>query len=121
MRVLLVDDDLATVRMMTGWLTLAGHQVTPCTSFESARGALAAETPDLLVTDVRLGAFNGLQLVVLAKMDHPEMRAMVVTGFDDPVLREEAAAIGSTFLVKPVELQQLLDGVNGSPPAVETR
>lgn len=112
MHVLLVDDDPAVLRMITSWLTFAGHQVIPCTTFESAKRALATETPDLLVTDVRLGAFNGLQLVVLAKVDHPQMRAIVLTGYDDPVLREEAAATGAAFLVKPIEAQQLLESVD---------
>lgn len=114
MHVLLVDDDPMVLQMMTGWLTFAGHQVIPCTTFESAKRALATETPDLLVTDVRLGAFNGLQLVVLAKVDHPEMRAIVLTGYDDPVLREEAAATGAAFLVKPIDAQQFLKSVNGT-------
>ena len=115
MHVLLVDDDLTVLRMMTGWLTFAGHEVVPCTTFESAKRALATETPDLLVTDVRLGAFNGLQLVVLAKVDHPEMRAIVLTGYDDPVLREEATATGASFLVKPIDAQRFLDSVSGTP------
>ncbi len=114
MRVLLVDDDLTVLRMMTGWLTLAGHEVLPCTSFESAKRALASETPELLVTDVRLGAFNGLQLIVLAKVDHPEMRAIVLPGSDDPVLRVEAESTGAAFLVKPIDARQLLDSVSGS-------
>lgn len=114
MHVLLVDDDLTVLRLMTGWLTLAGHEVIPCTTFESAKRALATDTPEVLVTDVRLGAFNGLQLVVLAKVDHPEMRAIVLTGYDDPVLREEAAATGASFLVKPIDAQSFLESVGGA-------
>lgn len=114
MHVLLVDDDLAVLRMMTGWLTHAGHEVVPCATFESAKRALATKTPEVLVTDVRLGAFNGLQLIVLAKADHPGMRAIVLTGYDDPVLREEAAATGAAFLVKPIDAQHFLESVSGS-------
>ena len=69
----------------------------------------------MLISDVRLGAFNGLQLVVFAKLQHPDMIAIVLTGFDDPVLRTEAAHAGALYLVKPIESQRLLDLVDGRP------
>lgn len=114
MRVLLVDDDLPTLQMMTDWLTSAGHGVIPCHTFEKARVALSTETADLLVTDVRLGPFNGLQLVVLAKAEKPEMPAMVLTGYDDPVLRGEASASGASFHLKPMDAKEFLDRVNAA-------
>ena len=69
----------------------------------------------MLISDVRLGAFNGLQLVVYAKLEHPDMIAIVLTGFDDPVLRTEAAHAGASYLVKPIESQRILDLVDGKP------
>lgn len=35
---------------------------------------------------------------------HPQMVIVVVSGFDDLVLRQEAALVGATYLLKPQEL-----------------
>ncbi len=86
--------------------------VVACDSFERARQKLKDQPFDALITDVRLGAFNGLQLAVMARDMYPNMRLIVFSGFDDPVLRSDAEQIGATYLVKPVasgELLKLLD------------
>ena len=69
-RVLLVDDH-ALLRLVSQWLTGGGFSVIACDSFEDARRELALHPPDVLLTDLRLGAFNGLQLVILARMGGP--------------------------------------------------
>ena len=56
---------------------------------------------DALITDVRLGAFNGLQLAVMARDTHPEIRVIVFSGFDDPVLRSDAEHIGACIWSSP--------------------
>ena len=58
---------------------------------------------------VRLGAFNGLQLVIQAKLDHPTVTAVVLTGFYDPVLSGEVSKMGASYLVKPIRSEQLLE------------
>jgi len=106
--VLIVDDDKASLfalkRMMEHW----GWSVTACPSFEEGRTAIAEPVaPDALVVDVRLGQYNGLQLILLAKQNHPNLRVVAVSGFDDQVLRAEAAGIGATYLTKPIDLNKL--------------
>ena len=113
--VLIVDDDEAVLDMFTGILRQAGHDVTSFSLFESAKAYLSAAKPDVLISDVRLGAFNGLQLVVFAKLQHPEMIAIVLTGYDDPVLRTEAAHAGASYLVKPIDSERLLELINARP------
>lgn len=110
--VLLVDDDTASLsglkRMMEQW----GWTVTACPSFEEGRTAIAEPVaPDALVVDVRLGQYNGLQLILLAKQHYPNLRVVAVSGFDDPVLRAEAAGIGATYLTKPIDLDKLREYV----------
>jgi two-component system, NtrC family, response regulator GlrR len=112
--VLIVDDDEAVLDMFTGILRLAGHEVTSFSRFESAKAYLSVAKPDVLISDVRLGAFNGLQLVVFAKLQHPEMIAIVLTGFDDPVLRTEAAHAGAVYLVKPIDSETILDLIDAN-------
>ncbi len=36
--------------------------------------------PDLLITDVRLGVYNGLQLLMRGRMVNPQLQAIVITG-----------------------------------------
>src|SRR6187455_473812 len=83
-RVVLVDDDHDFVRIVTALLTQSGCDVVAFSEFETARNYLNTTTPDVIMSDVRLGAFNGLQLVLLVKLNHPETTAIVLTGFDDP-------------------------------------
>jgi DNA-binding NtrC family response regulator len=112
LRVLIVDDDTGLLEAMQRSLRDSVRTVVACDSFEKARQVLKDQSFDALITDVRLGAFNGLQLAVMARDMHPEMRLVVFSGFDDPVLRADAEQIGAIYLVKPVassELLRLLD------------
>jgi len=84
---------------------------TGFSTFEPAKGYLADARVDVLVTGIRLGAYNGLQLVMLAKAERPDMTAVVLSASDDPVLRHDATSIGASFRVKPVPHEQLLDGI----------
>ncbi len=80
-----------------------------CRTFEEGRQQLLTEHFDVMITDIRLGAFNGLQLAVIARDKHPEMKIIVFSGFDDPVLREEAAHLRASYVLKPVGADYLLD------------
>ena len=108
-RILVVDDDEALLDALARSLEKAGARVAPYRSFEDARQALEREPFDALVTDVRLGPSNGLQLAIIARQRHPNMHVIVMTGFDDPVLRAEAAKIGVPYLLKPVRATELLE------------
>jgi DNA-binding response OmpR family regulator len=107
-RVLVVDDDIALVEALERALTEGGFEVVAHTTFEGARHALREQNFDAMLTDVRLGAFNGLQLAVVARDSYPDMQIVVFSGFDDPVLRDEAQHINATYLVKPVTGEELI-------------
>jgi DNA-binding NtrC family response regulator len=109
--VLLVDDDPAVLHLVRQWLSSAGYTVIACDRFETAKQHLAAQAPDILVTDVRLGAYNGLQLVILAKQQGPQVAAVVMSAFDDPTLRKEAAQSGAGYVNKPCTRDQVLSAV----------
>lgn len=111
-RILIVDDDEPLLRALEMTLSARDKDVEAFSTFEEARRALRARTFDALITDVRLGAFNGLQLAVIARDEQPHIRIIVFSGFEDPVLQAEAKAVGAQYLVKPVtgaELIRLLD------------
>jgi DNA-binding NtrC family response regulator len=108
LRLLIVDDDVSLLDAMQRSLRESVQTVIACDTFEKARQILRDQTFDALITDVRLGAFNGLQLAVMARDMYPDMRLIVFSGFDDPVLRSDAEQIGAVYLVKPVVSSELL-------------
>ena len=111
-RILIVDDDVPLLEAIERAFREANQDVVARATFEEGREALRNHTFDALVTDIRLGAFNGLQLAVLARDIQPHIRIIVFSGFDDPVLKTDAERIGATYLVKPVGSGQLLDIIN---------
>lgn len=120
-RILIVDDDIGYLTVTKVLLERGGHEVILASTFEEGRRRLRDETPDLLIADVRLGAFNGLQLIA---MGHTRIPAIVVSGFDDAVLEAEAHAFGADYLVKPVTGASLLGLIKQklecAPPAADS-
>lgn len=108
-RILLVEDQKAILDGLAMFFRQAGKFVIECRTFEVARQALLSSSFNALVTDVRLGAFNGLQLAVIARQQNPAMRIIVFSAMDDPVLRGEAASLSATYVLKPVSGEELLD------------
>ena|SRR5712691_6993638 len=100
-RVLLVDGDQPTLALLECWLADAGYDVVACARFEDAKSYLAGHVPDILIAGVRLGAFNGLQLALLLKGEHPTAQAIVFFDHDDPVLQAEAMRCGARFVRRP--------------------
>lgn len=121
-RILIVDDDDLYLEAMQEWIALAGYEPSMANTFEDAQRAIRETQPDLLIVDIRLGPFNGLQLIASRQGRIP---AIVVTGFDDPVLRRDAAAVGAAaYVVKPVvpdELHALIEQQLASGRAPEQR
>src|SRR5206468_12175507 len=104
-RVLIVDDDEVYLEGMKELLEDAGYDVVLANSFDDGKHELREHSPDLLIIDVRLGAFNGLQLISTGQVRIP---AIVVTGFDDRVLRADADGFGASYVVKPIAPASLL-------------
>jgi DNA-binding response OmpR family regulator len=105
-KVLIVDDDNATCFMLATLLTGAGYEVIAATTLQAAQRALEDEGPDALIVDVRLDGYNGLNLVALNPRPIP---VLVMTGFPDAGLKEEARGLGAEYLLKPVEPSTLLN------------
>ncbi len=110
-RVLVVDRDPGTREVIVQWLRQAGCWADSAASFAAARRALDVIAPDVLVVDVRLGAYNGLHLVISGRARNPQMRGIVTTAGADPGLADEARRHDAGYLVKPFDRGTLLHAV----------
>ena len=86
----------------------AGYDVIAAFDFKEAVRALADHSPDLVISEVRLGAFNGLHLVLRGQLANPALRAIVIDRVRDPVLQLEAERHGAVYLVEPVAKDEVL-------------
>jgi two-component system KDP operon response regulator KdpE len=102
---LIVEDHEATRLGLVALLANAGYIVLSASTFAEARRSLAEHMPDVLIADLRLGEYNGLQLVAAAPVAIP---SIIVTGFPDPVLEAAALKLGAHYMTKPIVLESLL-------------
>src|SRR5262249_37536159 len=115
-RVLLVEPD------PTRWpeLRQAGRgsfAIEICGDFTEARHSLMNRPPPLLVTNLRLGAYNGLHLVYLIAANKYPTRTVVYSSHQDLALIEEAQGIGAFY--EPAH--RLGTAVPGCPHATAPR
>jgi DNA-binding response OmpR family regulator len=107
-KILIVDDDEPTRLGLAALLAHVGYETITASSVPTAKRVLATEQPDLLIVDIRLGDYNGLQLIVVGPEPIP---AIVMTGFADPVLEADARRLGADYLLKPVSPSTLYSAV----------
>lgn len=101
-RLLVVNADRDRLHATEEILVSAGFLVTCASTYDQAKRGLLCSPPDLLVTDVRLGAYNGLHLVVRAHSDRPLMPAIVMDVHHDRVLESETQNAGAVYVGKPL-------------------
>jgi DNA-binding response OmpR family regulator len=108
---------------VTTALIAAGFGVRTADNYHDARSLLAVSRPLILMTEVRLGAYNGLQLALRARAATPKIPVLVMSGMPEPVLQRDAESTGATFAVKPLTRSELIAAVVRTvvrPPMIAT-
>ncbi len=109
-KVLLVDDELTMVQMVTEMLRAEGHEVFPVTNSRDALAALEAHTPELVITDLYLDKTkaHGLEILQRARSITPPASVIVITAFGTIETAVEAMKNGAyDYLEKPFKLDEL--------------
>ncbi|MDC0601555.1 sigma-54 dependent transcriptional regulator [Aliiglaciecola sp.] len=122
--VLIVEDDAGLREALVDTLLLGGYHVLEADCAESAMVKLGNSQVDLVVSDIQMGAMNGLTLLRSIKQKFPNMPVLLMTAYatiDDAV---QAMRDGATdYLSKPFSPEVLLNLVSRYAPAqqVESR
>lgn len=109
-KILLLDDELTMVQMVTEFLRADGHEVLPFTSFNPAIEALESSAPDLVITDLYLDKTraHGLEVLQKARSLNPPPTVIVITAFGSIDTAVEAMKTGAyDYLEKPLKLDGL--------------
>jgi CheY-like chemotaxis protein len=95
--VLIVDPNPAFLETLRAIAQAAGVDVVTETDFDAARQRIASKCPDMLVVNIRLGRYNGIHLVHLARLTNPSVSAIVYGGADDLPLAVDAQHAGAFY------------------------
>jgi DNA-binding response OmpR family regulator len=91
-RILLVDDDPATVAGNVTALEAGGYAVTTATTTAEARAAIGRETPDLVVLEAMLdGATAGFDLARSLAAENPALPLIMLSRVDEHLTGKERA------------------------------
>jgi DNA-binding NtrC family response regulator len=97
--IMVIGPDSKRPPAMVDALRGLGFALAIADDFHEAKRVLAAQTPDLLVAHVRLGEYNGLQLVLRGRMTAPHMAAILVADAPDPVLERDLSRMNASLVL----------------------
>ncbi len=108
-RILVVDDEKSARLLLERVLGRAGHQVVLVETGEQALVQLGRERFDLMITDKNLPGIDGLTLLRQARVKHPRLQAIVITGFPTPETKTLARELGVySYITKPFGILDIL-------------
>ncbi|MGH7349825.1 MAG: HD-GYP domain-containing protein [Candidatus Rokuibacteriota bacterium] len=108
--ILVVEDEPHIRDVLSGLLGTLGYRLLMAASAEQALDALNVVSPDLVLTDVQLGAMSGIELCARLKADprYELMPVVILTAAGDLEARVAGLAAGADdFFTKPVEFVEL--------------
>jgi len=106
--ILLVDDDQSLRRVTEYNLASAGFRVVTADSGYKGLREFKAKSPDLIITDVRLGDMDGLELLEAVKKVSSDIPVIVITAFGTIEMAVEAMRRGAfNFITKPFDRDTL--------------
>jgi DNA-binding NtrC family response regulator len=104
---IVVDADVAELRKTEQALEQIGFVVMSASSFAQAKSLLISITPEIVIADIKLEAFNGLHLAALCAVWRPATPVIATHRIHDAVLEADAKRLNAVFVVKTPTREEL--------------
>lgn len=107
-KILVVDDERSMREFLEILLLKDGHEVVLADSEASALAALEKSSPELIITDLRIGKSSGLDVLEKAKARRPDVEVIMMTAFATTENAIQAMKLGAyDYLLKPFKVDEL--------------
>ncbi len=113
LKTFLVEDEVVvreTIKKMIPWEEHGFCLVGEAADGEMALPLIRKTKPDLLITDIKMPFMDGLTLARMVKKDMPEIRIVILSGYDDFNYAKQAIGIGvEDYLLKPITKKAFIE------------
>jgi DNA-binding NtrC family response regulator len=114
-RILIVEDEKSALRNLEHVMKKEGYGVTATLSSTSALNLLEEREFDIVLTDLRMGRVDGMEILEKAKRLRPDTEVIVATGYATVPFAVETMKKGAyDFITKPLELDAVMNAVKGA-------
>ncbi|MFD0717173.1 response regulator [Paenibacillus sp. GCM10027626] len=115
MKILIVDDE-ALIRdhleALPEWRELQCTIVGKAANGLEALSIIPQTLPDLVISDIRMPAMNGLELAEQIRARYPDIHVMFISAYHDFEYARQAMKLGvSDFITKPIRIPELVESV----------
>jgi DNA-binding NtrC family response regulator len=108
-RIVLVDDEPRMLSLLNSLLTAEGYEVTSVQDGSKVPDLLAAESFDLMISDIRMTPVDGIELLKIARTARPTMPVIILTAYGTVETAIEAMKLGTfDYVTKPFKMDELL-------------
>lgn len=109
MRILIVDDHKNTRLTLGTILRRSRHEVETAGTGTAALHLLDTDRFDIVITDLRLGDIDGMEVLAKARTVAPHTEVIVITAFGTITSAVRAVKLGAyDYITKPIQLDQIL-------------
>ena len=110
-RVIVADDEYKVCQLicqLIDWEALGMRLVGTASNGLEALQMIEAEKPDLVLTDIRMPGFDGMELLKRARVINPDMEFIIISGYSHFEYAQTAIRYGvSDYILKPVNKETL--------------
>ncbi len=107
--VLIVEDKSSMARMLKETLEAEGFKATVAPDGTSGIGMISSESPDIVLTDLKLPGVDGISVLKASKENNPLRPVIVMTAYGSVETAVEAMREGAfDFITKPFDIDHLL-------------
>ena len=106
--VLVVDDDVGILDLLTNLLGSEGYRVTTAACGREGLEAIEKELPDIVLLDVQMPGMSGFEALATIRGRHPYLPVVMVTGHGSEEVAADALRLGADdYIAKPLRIRNL--------------
>jgi len=113
MKVLIADDEMKICQLIShliDWKAMDMDVVDIVNDGKTAFESICTNHPNIVITDIRMPNFDGLELIRLCKEQFPDIYFIIISGYGEFNYAKNAIKYGvEDYLLKPIKKKELED------------